>query len=287
MTDEPDRPVLCELQDRALIRVSGADARAFLQGQLSNDVREVTPAQSQLTSLNTPQGRTLALMRLFELQDTLMLSLPRDLQMPIIERLRKYILRSRVELEPADDFAGCGIAGESAATALGEAGIAPPVTVDEAGANDDVIAIRVPSQAGNRFELYGKDRPLAAVRDALSAQCERAEPETWRLLDTLAEIPLLSPATSGEFVAQMLNLDELGAINFKKGCYAGQEIIARTHYRGQVKRRLKLLFRSEPAQPGESLDLDENIFAVVVQSALHPQRGFAVLAVAPSNAEPR
>ncbi|HET7308165.1 MAG TPA: folate-binding protein [Gammaproteobacteria bacterium] len=281
MTDEPDRPVLCELKERALIRVSGPDAPDFLQGQLSNDVYQVTPAQSQLTSLNTPQGRTLALMRLFEFDGELMLSLPRDLQMSIVERLRKYILRSRVVLEPADGRAGFGIAGKSAATALGQAGITPPVLVNETGTKEGVVAIRVPGHSGDRFELYGDVDPMAAVRTALGDQCDRAEPETWRLLDTLAGIPLLSPETSGEFVAQMLNLDELGAINFKKGCYAGQEVIARAHYRGQVKRRLKLLFRNEPAQPGALLDLHENISAAVVQSAPQPQGGFAVLAVAP------
>lgn len=281
MTDEPNTPVLCGLKDHALIRVSGADARTFLQGQLSNDVREVTPAQSRLASLNTPQGRTLALMRLFEFEGELMLSLPRTLQMPIVERLRKYILRSRVELAPANDLAGFGLAGESAAAALGKAGITPPASVNEACAKEGIVAIRVPSPSGDRFELYGRGEAMAAVGNALSDLCGRADPETWRLLDTLVGIPLLGPETSGEFVAQMLNLDQLGAINFKKGCYAGQEIIARAHYRGQVKRRLKLLFRNAPARPGESINIAENVSAAVVQSVPRPEGDFAVLVVAP------
>lgn len=282
MDERTTNAIFCDLNERALIRVSGADAREFLQGQLSNDTQLVSPDQCQWTSLNTPQGRTLALMRLFELDGDLMLALPTALQAPVIDRLRKYILRSRVTLEPADELTvRCGVAGESAAAALEAAGVKPPASVNGATVTTGVAVIQVNSAAGSRFELYGSGETAAAIRDALAAHCDASDDSSWLLYDTLAEVPHLGPATSGEFLPQMLNLDRLGAINFRKGCYAGQEIIARVHYRGQVKRRLKLIVGRDSAAPGESLVLADGASATVVQSAPHPGGGFALLAVAP------
>ncbi|HET7370116.1 MAG TPA: folate-binding protein [Gammaproteobacteria bacterium] len=281
--DEPTvTTLLCDLNEHALIRVSGADAREFLQGQLSNDATQVSPTQSQWSSLNTPQGRTLALMRLFELEGELMLALPSALQAPVIGRLRKYILRSQVTLEPANDLmVRCGIAGESAAAVLQAVGITPPASVDAATVAEGTTIIQVNSTTGSRFELYGSGEKALALRKVLAEHCEQADANQWLLFDTLAGVPHLEPVTSGEFLPQMLNLDQLGAINFKKGCYAGQEIIARTHYRGQVKRRLKLIFDGDSAAPGQSVTFADGFSATVVQCAPHPDGGFALLAVAP------
>lgn len=280
MTEPEAKPVFCDLTDHGLIRVAGADARTFLQGQLSNDVHQVTPAQSQLTALNTPQGRTLALMRLFELGDALYLALPAPLRDPIVAHLRRYVLRARVTIDTSDDIAVAGIAGETAATALAAADMPTSDVLSQVAGDADGIAIRVPGTPP-RFETFASSKRIAARRDALGERCRQADIDEWRLLDTLAGLPLLGPETSGEFVAQMLNLDELGAINFNKGCYTGQEVIARAHYRGQVKRRAKLIFSNEPAGPGETITSDNGDAATVLQCAPHPQRGFALLAVAP------
>lgn len=279
MHSPPDKPICCDLSGDALIRVAGADARSFLQGQLSNDVRQVSPAQSQLTSLNTPQGRTLALMRLFEYRDALYLSLPNELGAMIVERLRRFVLRSRVGIalctgEPAQ----LGIAGADSEAILAGAGLEPPPTVDGMYTGGDAAVIRLRSHHGDRFELIGDPQRLVGI----ASHCQPTGAAEWRLLDTLAGIPLLGTATSGEFLPQMLNLDELGAISYKKGCYPGQEIIARTHYRGQVKRRLRLLFSNSAVAPGTALNAgDKEASGTVLQSALRPAQGAALLAVVP------
>jgi folate-binding protein YgfZ len=281
MTESLTETCFCPLDDQALIRVSGDDARAFLQSQLSNDVHDVSPTQSQLTSLNTPKGRTLALMRLLDFDGALLLALPRDLQAPILEHLRKYILRARVELGACnDEFVQYGMVG---ATALKAVGLTPPPEVDHASSRAEMVAVRVPGDAAARHELFARKEAAAELDERLAAHGERTTAESWRWLDTLAGIPLLSPATSGEFIAQMLNLDTLGAINFHKGCYPGQEIIARAHYRGQVKRRSRVFFRPEPARPGDTLALDDNASATVIQSVANPRRHEqAILAVGPA-----
>ncbi len=266
--------------------MSGSEARPFLQGQLSHDVRRVSPKQSQLTTLNTPRGRTLALMRLFELDDALWLALPAELAEPIAKRLSMYVLRAKVEIETAaEQLVGLGIAGDKAFEALSASDIEPPQAVDRAVSQHGVIVIRIRAETGARFEIYGPKTSVAPLRDALSKTAERRDSALWRLEDTLAGVPLLGATTSGEFLPQMLNLDELDAISFQKGCYTGQEVIARAHYRGRVKRRLQLIFTDQPAVPGNTLNAPDDSSATVVQSVPCPPRGHAVLAVARVDAQ--
>ncbi|HET6724444.1 MAG TPA: folate-binding protein [Gammaproteobacteria bacterium] len=279
MADSPAQAVFCDLSDRALIRVAGADARTFLQGQLSNDVRQVSPELSQLTALNTPQGRTLALMRLFEFDGTLFLLLPEALRVSIVKRLQMYVLRAQVEITQCNDLAVAGIAGDAATAVLATAGIEAPESVDQCIGGDGMAAIRVPGDALPRYEVVAPPTQLAVLRE----HCQTADIDEWRLMDTLVGIPLLGPETSGEFVAQMLNLDLLGAICFQKGCYTGQEVIARAHYRGRVKRRLRLILRSQPAEPGTTVALSENESVTVIQSAQTPRQEYATLVVGPVN----
>lgn len=278
MNTASPEPIRCRLNDRGLIRVAGAGARTFLQGQLSNDVNRLSATQSQLSALNTPQGRTLALLRLLQYEDAIYLSLPAALAASTADQLRRYVLRARVEVDVVDDGPGSiGIAGNDAA--LAAAGFSPPAAIDGADTHDGTVAIRVHAHAGSRFELFGAPQRLAEIAE----KYHPADAAEWRLLDTLAGIPLLSPATSGEFVAQMLNLDRLNAVSFNKGCYTGQEVIARAHYRGQVKRRLRLAFADGEVAPGTTAHTAGHGGAgTVIQSAPDPVNGFALLIVAPT-----
>ncbi|HET7675192.1 MAG TPA: hypothetical protein VFL54_06685 [Gammaproteobacteria bacterium] len=269
--------IYCPLQGNAVLRVDGADARAFLQSQLSNDVTQVTAAQSQLTSLNTAQGRTLALLRLFEFDDALHVSLPVELADPIALHLGKYILRSRVEIA-AVPLAHAGIAGAAAETLLESAGVAPPSAIDAASAAEGLVAIRVRSRTGIRHELFGAADKLARIE----ARCSRADANEWLRLDTLAGLPRLTRATSGEFIPQMLGLDELGAINYRKGCYPGQEVIARVHYRGQVKRKLRMLRAAGVAAPGTAVYSDNGEGGGMILQSARDGDGVLLLAVAPA-----
>jgi tRNA-modifying protein YgfZ len=165
--------------------VSGADARPFLQGQLSADIDALTPAHALLASCNSAQGRVQAVLWLAERADGIALTLPASLTERIAARLRRYVLRSKVKIDEL-----------------------PTVT-----------------------ELLEP----AAYRE-----------HDWRLAGIRAGLPQVYPQTYESFVAQMLNLDLLGGIAFEKGCYTGQEIIARTHFRGAIKRRM---FRFQCACP--------------------------------------
>jgi folate-binding protein YgfZ len=198
--------------------VSGADARSFLQGQLSADIDALTPARALPASCNSAQGRVQAVLWLTERADGIALLLPASLTERIAARLRKYVLRSKVKID------------ESPAAP----GIVEP----------------------------------AAYRE-----------RDWQLAGIRAGLPQVYPETYESFVAQMLNLDLLGGIAFEKGCYTGQEIIARTHFRGAIKRRM-FRFRSEgpPPAPGTRVLAGEQHAGDVVDAAATSE-GCELLAV--------
>jgi folate-binding protein YgfZ len=217
----------------ALLRIAGPDARAFLQGQVSNDLglldgRSVLPA-----ALSTPQGRVVAVVWLFAGDDGICALLPRSMVKETVERLRKYVLRAKVTLADA----GPGIAAvpltETAAVSV----------LDAAGIKDDRGVARLGQLT---FVALGRTVvPRAVVvgppefvyRALQDASATPADDNSWRLAQIQAGEAQVYAETAGQFVAQMLNLDLVGAISFTKGCYTGQEIIARTHHLGRIKRR--------------------------------------------------
>jgi len=207
----------CPLDDLGVIRFSGADVRKFLQGQLSNDIERLSPDTLLRASLNTPQGRTLALMGLVASDADVLALIPRDLISNISTLLKRYVLRSKVTL--TDDSAAFRIVGLEASD------------VTAAGLQRGQLC-RYGVQADQRLLLL---QPASAAGE-LTFEMSR---ERWRALDIAAGLPYVASALSGEFVAQMLNLDCIDAISFNKGCYTGQEVIARAHYRGRVKRRMQ------------------------------------------------
>lgn len=226
--------VACALTHLGIIRVSGPDARAFLQSQLSNDVLGLGDA-SQLSAYCTAQGRMIALFRVVPREGELYLLLPHELLEPVLKRLRMYVLRAKVTLSDADNWAVLGLSGPQSAPLLRRAQLPAPAAPQAVTANDTtVLAI---SGLAPRYLLLG---PQATIR-ALSAQLPAAAlvgSSAWSWLDIRAGLPTIGAATTEAFVPQMANLDLLGGINFRKGCYPGQEIVARTHYLGRLKQRL-------------------------------------------------
>jgi len=231
--------LLADLSSEGFIRVSGPDARTFLQGQISTNVQALTPLASQLTSWNNPKGRVVALMRLCEQDDAIFMALPRVFTLPVLKRLSMYVLRSKVALTDASDtLVHFGIAGSNAPGLLASCGWPVPAHTNAASIKNGVTLIRLHGLTP-RFVLQGMPEELMSLWDAFKKQGAYPSGETaWTLLRILAREPVIYPETSEHFVAQMLGLEELGAIDFKKGCYIGQEVIARAHYRGNVKRHL-------------------------------------------------
>jgi len=275
--------VMADLSHRALIAVRGPDADKFLQGQLTCDVLAVTPTHSHLGAHCNPKGRTLALFRVFRRDETLYLALPETLLESTLERLRKYVLMSKVTLEAETGLAQIGYASAKGIHHLGDL-IAPlPESVDAVERSRDITVIRIPG-SHPRYELIGPEAALKTLWTQLDVHAAPVGAGPWELLDILAGVPVLSPETVDAFIPQMINLDALGGISFKKGCYTGQEIVARSHYLGKLKRRM---FRLHcPAEPPSAATAiyssarrsDESVGAVVAAQAA-AEGGTALLAV--------
>ena len=241
MTDD------CPLDDYGVLQIGGADARRFLQGQLSNDLQRLEPARPLRAGLHNPQGRVLALLRLWPASagDTDVLALlPAELLSAVATQLRRYVLRARVTIEDASDrWRAWGLRRSDGSP---EVRLAPR---DAAPVPDGT--------------------PLG--RDA------------WEALEIAAGLPEVRAATTGEFVAQMLNLDCIEAIAWDKGCYTGQEIIARAHYRGQMKRRMRRFAAAlaDPPAPGATHTTSDGVELRVVRAARVAAGRCELLGVAP------
>jgi len=248
------------LDDLTTLGVRGVDALSFLQGQLSQDMDSLPAQGAVLAGLHNPQGRCLALLRLMYLgPDHVLLVLPSDLAEAVRQQLSRYVLRAKVKIEDAADaWRVYGITGPDAAAA---ASTRLHMGMDSDDARQLIVAPR--------------SEPLP--------EADVVERDTWRLDDIASGIPEVFGATSGLWVAQMLNLDLLGAISFSKGCYTGQEVIARAHYRGQVKRRMQRFFTATqlPLSPGARVTLSDGRHAQIVTAAPDAGGGQQFLAVAP------
>jgi folate-binding protein YgfZ len=234
----------------------GVDVAKFLQGQLSADVEKLAPGASTLAGLHNPQGRVIALLVLLRTrEDEVLAVLPRDLLPRVSGILRKFVFRARVRIEPEDAWHVLGA----------------PVAHEQ-----------FPSPAwANRFLWLVPGSRLAAAATDEAKLADPAALALWERTDIEAGLPQVYPATSESFVAQMLNLDLLGAIAFDKGCYTGQEVIARAHYRGRVKRRMQRWHYpgATPPRPGDTVHAPDGRSLTVVRCAPGLDGGGELLAV--------
>ncbi|HEV3010405.1 MAG TPA: folate-binding protein [Burkholderiales bacterium] len=210
-----------------LLTATGADARDFLHAQLTNDIANLPPDRAALAGWCTAKGRLLASFLVIPSKEGFLLQVARDLAPAVAKRLSMFIFRSKVKItDESDAWAQYGIWD----TDLGVNGVAR---------DGETVTVRV---AERRFLKIGK---------SVSENCKAGE-DAWTLQEIRAGRPLISAATQDQFVPQMVNFEELGAINFQKGCYPGQEIVARAQYRGQVKRRL--VHVKTDLKPGEQFN---------------------------------
>lgn len=237
---DPSQTRITRLDHYGLIRGSGEDAFDFLQGQFGNDLADVDEQHHQLSCYSNPQGRLLAILRVFRRDQDYYLRLPKDILVTTLQRLKMFVLRARVELEDVGGSqAGIGVSGVGAAGVVAEVTGGAPVRVDTAISVDGVSVLRVPG-VEDRFEIYARPDAILSIWSGLETQCEVAGEDEWMHGDLLAGIPAIFDATREEFVAQMTNLQLIDGLSFKKGCYPGQEIVARMHYLGKLKRRMYL-----------------------------------------------
>jgi folate-binding protein YgfZ len=266
--------------DTALLQARGTDVDTFLQGQLSNDVTRLSAGKAQLSSYNSPKGRMLAVLTLMRRDGGIDLELPRSIVEPVAKRLRMFVLRSKLTLAIATDEASLGLVGADVPAALAAAGLPSPA---EALGYADAGELRVLRRFGEtpRYSIHG---PAAAI-ESLASRLGEAQPagfEAWTRAQILAGEPVVGAQTQDRFVAQMANLDRLGGISFDKGCYTGQEIVARLHYLGQLKRRMFLCSGTGAApEAGASIHqgAQEQSVGEVVQAAPGADGGFVASVV--------
>jgi folate-binding protein YgfZ len=245
-----------DLSHLGLIAVQGADAGPFLQGQFTNDIRNLTGSLSQISGYCSPKGRLLALLRVIRSADTIYLQLPVELLTDTLERLRRYVLRSKVTLEDRSDGPiRIGLAGADAPQRLERLGLPVPQQDHGQAVADGITVLRLPSPVP-RFQLIADYGRQTSLWDALVPVSNWGDQDTWALHDIRAGIPTIYPATVDAFVPQMVNLQLIDGVSFTKGCYTGQEVVARLHYLAKPKRRMYLA-KVEcpiPPRPGDTLE---------------------------------
>lgn len=247
--------IICDLSHYGLIAAYGEDAETFLQGQFTNDISHIDSGHSQLSSYCTPKGRMLANFRIFKRDETWYLCLPYELLEATLTRLRMYVMRSKVTLEDADDaLIRFGLSGPTSAKQLKAITGSIPEEVDAVIQHENYTLIRV-AGIEPRFEIYGLLDGMTQLWQSLDVDSAPVGASIWELLHIHAGIPFIVTQTSEAFVPQMANMELINGVDFKKGCYTGQEIVARMHYLGKLKRRMfriNINTKQAPA-PGDKL----------------------------------
>jgi tRNA-modifying protein YgfZ len=273
MQDEISIGGVCHLAHRGVIRASGADAATFLQGQLTNEVARLDANEARLAGFCSAKGRLQASFVVWRPdRDEFLLACAASILARTLKRLSMFVLRAKCKLSDAsDEVALFGVAGPTAEAMFGDG------AVWQVRPHGGGSAIRLPDAAGARRGLLavpcGTEVDLAGA-PALSL-------EAWDWLDVESGIVTIDAATVDRFVPQMINFELVGGVDFQKGCYPGQEVVARSQYRGTTKRRT-LLFDCDvvptPAQDVFAAAGSQEPVGLVAAAAAHPHgRGGSAL----------
>jgi len=261
-----------------LLSCEGDDARAFLHAQLTSNIEALGAQEARLAGWCSAKGRLLATFLVLPVERGFLLQLSRDLAPAIAKRLAMFVLRAKVKVADASDaWTQIGLWGSGAPGRLEALGLPVPAEplacVDSGG----ILVMRV---ADERFLLLSPSGVSARLTEGVPDAGEDA----WFLQDIRDGYPRVVLATQEQFVPQMVNLERLGAVDFHKGCYPGQEIVARTQYRGVLKRRMVRARTAAAASAGDELFADEPAgqpAGIVVNAAPSPEGGAELLAVIP------
>jgi len=277
-----DGTVLCDLGQFGTLRVSGEEAQNFLQNLLSNDIREVSSSRAQLSSLNTAKGRMLATMLIWRDGDDYLLQMPRVLCEPIRKKLGMYVLRAKVKIADASNvIVTLGLSGADAQEILRKRFGELPQSPLGAVSNESGNVIKVSATC---WQINTTPQQAQMLWMELNAGARPVGSGCWDWLNIRSGMPVILPQTQEQFVAQMANLDLVNGVNFKKGCYPGQEIVARTQYLGKLKRRMFLAHIDSDSEPqaGDELfstDMEGQASGMIANVAAAPSGGYDVLAV--------
>lgn len=238
---------IAKLDQYGLLHAAGGDARAFLHAQLTNDVENLGPGLARYAGWCSAKGRLMATFLVVPFSGGFVLQLSRDLAPGVAKRLSMFILRSKVKLADASAaWLQYGLWGADAAARLEALGLQPPAGRLAVSESQGAIAVGID---GDRFLLIAPPEMQGRIEANAAA-------DAWALAEVRAGRPLIVQTTQDQFVPQMVNLELAGGVDFKKGCYPGQEIVARAQYRGAVKRRMYRV-RGAALRPGQDLYSDD------------------------------
>ncbi len=277
--------LFCDLSHFGIIAAYGEDAAEFLQAQFTNDINQVDEAHSQLSALCTPKGRMLCNFRIFRREQTYYLVLPYELLEAVLSRLRMFVLRSKVTLEDASDaLMGIGASGNKMIEHLGDITGDLPDNVDVSIEYKDYTIVRVAGVVP-RYEIYGLLEAMKKLWQALDVHATPVGANVWELLNIQAGIPVITASTIDAYVPQMANMHLINGVSFTKGCYPGQEIVARMHYLGKLKRRMyRIAFDAHDIpETGTSLvtetSTESQDIGTILSTQENPDGNFEALAV--------
>lgn len=276
--------VLVPLTHLGLLEASGDDAKAFLHSQFTSDVNHLAEDQAQHSGWCSAKGRMQASFLIWRQADSYQLLFSADLQEASQKRLQMFVLRAKVKLAAqTDNTLLLGLAGPQAEEVLADAGLPCPAAPMGTAGVDGITVIRIEA---SRFIIAFPEPAKAALWQKLTVKAKPAGVPVWRWLDVQGAFPLVTLATKEEFVPQMADFEKIGGVSFHKGCYPGQEIVARTQYLGKVKRHLYRLLSPVALQAGDELHSPDNpdqACGKVMTAAPSPTGGFEALAVVQSN----
>jgi tRNA-modifying protein YgfZ len=247
--------VMCDLSHLGIISAYGEDAADFLQGQLTNDIRDVSIQHSQLSACCTAKGRMLSNFRIFKREETFYLRLPLEQLESTLKRLHMFMLMSKLTLENASDsLVHIGVSGPTAESELASHISELPDQIDDVTQSDGYTVIRLPG-IHPRFEIHAELEAMQKLWNHLDVNAAAIGAGPWNLLDILSGIPTIYPETSEAFVPQMANMQVINGVSFQKGCYTGQEIVARMQYLGKLKRHMYRIYieTNDEVKPGDAL----------------------------------
>ena len=220
----------------SLISLKGEDVCSFLQGQITNDINLVTEKNSIYAGFCNPKGRLLGFFHIIKFNNTYYLICPKDISESILKKLSMYILRANIRISLVKEIQLIGVIFNKKNN-INNLLMNFPITHLQSSICENVHITKI---AGDnyRFIIIGEDEFIDQFIQKNKIQLSQGLYETWKSQDIAHKIPNIYKETQQEFIPQSLNLDLIEAINFKKGCYTGQEIVARTHYLGKIKRRM-------------------------------------------------
>ncbi|WP_265942284.1 YgfZ/GcvT domain-containing protein [Dechloromonas sp. A34] len=276
--------VLVPLTHLGLIEATGEEAKAFLHSQFTSDINHLAEGQAQHAGWCSAKGRMQASFLIWRNGENYQLVLAADLQEAIQKRLQMFVLRAKVKLAAqTDSMVLLGLSGPQADETLADAGLPCPAAQMATLAADGITVIRLD---GGRLMIAAPETAMAALWQKLSVKARPAGVPVWRWLDIQNAYPLVTLATKEEFVPQMADFEKIGGVSFHKGCYPGQEIVARTQYLGKVKRHLYRLASQHSLKAGDALHSPDNpdqACGMVMTAAPSPHGGYEALAVVQSN----